>query len=84
MVIWLSLILLILINASGCTTTKVVEVPITKIKYVDRLSAREDVPLCTIPFAKDLSVESILKLAQRQHTALLECNNVIESFNKVK
>jgi len=72
------------VSVSGCTTTKVVEVPITKIQYVDRLSAREDVPLCTIPFAKDLSVESILKLAQRQHTALLECNNIIESFNKVK
>jgi len=40
--------------------------------------------MCTIPFAKDLSIESILKLSQRQHTALLECNNVIESFNKVK
>tara|TARA_R110001592_G_C13193003_1_gene753586 strand:- start:42920 stop:43132 length:213 start_codon:yes stop_codon:yes gene_type:complete len=69
---------------TSCSSTKVVEVPVTKIKYVDRLQAREDVPLCTIPFAKDLSIESILKLSQRQHTALLECNNVIESFNKVK
>ena len=69
---------------TSCNSTKIVEVPVTKIKYVDRLQAREDVPLCTIPFAKDLSIESILKLSQRQHTALLECNNVIESFNKVK
>ena len=69
---------------TSCNSTKIVEVPVTKVKYVDRLQAREDVPLCTIPFAKDLSIESILKLSQRQHTALLECNNVIESFNKVK
>lgn len=69
---------------TSCNSTKIVEVPVTKIKYVDRLQAREDVPLCTIPFAKDLSIESILKLSQRQHTALLECNNVIESYNKVK
>jgi len=69
---------------TSCNSTKIVEVPVTKIKYVDRLQARKDVPLCTIPFAKDLSIESILKLSQRQHTALLECNNVIESYNKVK
>ena len=69
---------------TSCNSTKIVEVPVTKIKYVDRLQAREDVPLCTIPFAKDLSIESILKLSQRQHTALLECNNVIDSYNKVK
>jgi len=69
---------------TSCNSTKIVEVPVTKIKYVDRLQAREDVPLCTIPFAKDLSIESILKLSQRQHTALLECNNVIDSFNRVK
>ena len=69
---------------TSCNSTKIVEVPVTKIKYVERLQAREDIPMCTIPFAKDLSIESILKLSQRQHTALLECNNVIESFNKVK
>jgi len=84
LVIWLSLIVVAMLLITSCNSTKIVEVPVTKIKYVDRLQAREDVPLCTIPFAKDLSIESILKLSQRQHTALLECNNVIESFNKVK
>jgi hypothetical protein len=61
-----------------------VEVPVTKIEYVDRIKPTEDVPLCVIPFAKDLSVSEIIKLAKRQHSALVQCNNVIESYNKLQ
>lgn len=69
---------------SGCQTTKVVEVPVTKIEYVDRLQVREDVPLCIVPYAKDLSIEEILRLAQKQHTALVKCNANIDVYNKTK
>ena len=68
----------------GCQTTKIVEVPITKIEYVDRLVPSKDVPLCVIPYAKDTSVQEIVQLAQRQHTSLLKCNTIIDMYNKSK
>jgi hypothetical protein len=42
----------------------------------------DEVPECTIAYAENLTVEEILKLAQRQHTLVLKCNEQIKAYNK--
>lgn len=66
---------------AGCSATKQIEVPVTKIEYRDKVKVYEKVPLCNISKSKDLKVGSILELAQQLTTDLEQCNIQISVYN---
>lgn len=66
---------------TSCSSTKQIEVPVTKIDYRDKVRVFEKVPLCHISKAESLSVENIAELALTLTADLEKCNNQIQVYN---
>lgn len=67
---------------TGCSSTRLIEVPVTKIEYREMVRVFEEVPLCNISKVKSLSVSNVAELALTLTSDLEKCNNQIEVYNK--